>query len=586
MQDLQLCVIGDSHVHALKNAWTALAPSFAGVNVTFFATSGTGIAELFPDARHLRHRAEHIGRELLESSGSGDAIDIDQFDAFVVHGAGLGFLPVLRHALHGNWLAENGTPEEHRAIAERELPLCIESTPALRLARILIALDKPVLLSAQPLPPPPDADTDSEFWRACLDADGNARPVAGNLYVTYAYLLRQRGYLQQPAGTVTAPFFTAASGHALEQELLSEMIARAGSLPRRPVEERFDPAMSFLERFLVQEKRRARELKRNPLYAALPDRALWSKSAPNAAQAASWYRKKFSLEGLRIATAGEFVSPRLGAMLRSAGFEVIDTEPVPADFSGTSAMLHGYGCQSARMGAVHSARQMLQLFERARDEFSPGEDAWPVDGGFLDPFRPSLQPQPFASLDALREERERHLAAVRSMFEQADVLLLTLSHTEVVMSTQDGAVFPAHPGMFNAQHDAAGYRVANLSAGECVRDLLELIDKVRKVRPDARFLLAVSPLPLAVTHTPIPVLAADAYTKAVLQAACRQLSVGRPFVDYFPACELITSPLFGGRFHTPDMGGIREEGVEHLMQVFFAEHQPLTPLDDEPFTED
>lgn len=597
MQDLQLCVIGDAQVNALKTAWEKLAAQQPGVNMTFFATSGTGLSELFPDTRHLRHRAENIRQDLLESSAYGDAIPVDHFDAFVVHGAGLGFLPLLRHAFHGRWLATAGTP----ASPADNLTAFIEATPALRLARALIAMDKPVLLSAELLPPPPRADeqhgSDSELWKACLHSDGSPRRAASALHTDFLRLLAQRNYLQQPADSVAAPFFTAsrtatAAGAAEtaqatpEQALLVQMIARARELPLRPAEERIDPAMSFLERFLVQEKRLAREARRNPLLAEMPERAVWKKCATSAEQPANWYRRKFPIDGLRIATAGEFFSPRLASLLRSAGFDVIDTEPAPADFRGISAQLYGYGLGSARFGQVNSARQMLQLFDRAFGEFMPKEDAWAVDGGFLDPFRPTLQPEPFASIDELQGERQRHLAAVRATFEQMDLLVFTLSHTEVTLSVQDGAVFPVHPGTLNARHQPADYKTGNLAAAENLKDLLTLFDKVRKLRPEARFLLAVSPLPLAATHSPVPVLAADAYTKSVLGAVCRQVTFGRPFVDYFPALELISSPLFGGRFHTPDMGGIREEGIEHLMHAFFAEHQPLTPLDDEPFTED
>jgi hypothetical protein len=600
MPDLQLCVIGDRHASTLKNAWHAVSAQHPGVGMTFFATSGTGLAELFTDARHLRHRAENIRRDLRESSGYGEDIPVDNFDAFVIHGAGLGFLPVLRHAVHCQWLAPVSGKAGQRSLAMAdELALHLEATPALRLARMLIALDKPVLLSAEPLPalPEPDglAGSEVDFWEACLHADGSARPAAASLHAAFTQLLRQRGYLQQPADTVLAPFFTvpaaesgngAATAGGLEAGVLANMITQARSLPLRPAEERVEPEMSFLERFLVQQKRLAREAKRNPLHAALPERALWSKSAGNAGDPSNWYRRKFPIEGLRIATAGEFFSPRLAGLLRSAGFDVIDTEPVPADFCGISAMLHGYGCGSARFGQINSARQMLQLFDRAFGEFQPKEDAWAVDGGFLDPFRPALQPAPFASIEELQQEREQHLAAARTMFEQTDLLVLTLSHTEITASAHDGAVFPAHPGAFSAKHQPADYKASNLSAAENLKDLLTLIDKLRALRQDARFLLAVSPQPLAATQFPVPVLAADAYTKSVLQAVCRQVTFGRPYVDYFPACELVTSPLFDGRFHTPDRNGIVEEGVEHLMHVFFAEHRPLMPLDDEPFAED
>ncbi|MGK3891080.1 hypothetical protein, partial [Enterococcus faecium] len=78
----------------------------------------------------------------------------------------------------------------------------------------------------------------------------------------------------------------------------------------------------------------------------------------------------------------------------------------------------------------------------------PAEPAWQrPDGRWADPFRPSIEPEGFATIEDLEADRRAHLAAVREMFAGLDVFVFTLGLTEAWVSRVDGAVFPIAPGV-------------------------------------------------------------------------------------------------------------------------------------------
>jgi hypothetical protein len=109
----------------------------------------------------------------------------------------------------------------------------------------------------------------------------------------------------------------------------------------------------------------------------------------------------------------------------------------------------------ARFGNLYTARQLLQLFDRAYGLFRPRDRWWKGrGGGVIDPFRSRIQAGGFDSVEALEADRVRHLAAVRKMFEACDVLVFTFGLTEYWAAAGDGAVFP--PRFRRRQPGAAG----------------------------------------------------------------------------------------------------------------------------------
>jgi hypothetical protein len=277
----------------------------------------------------------------------------------------------------------------------------------------------------------------------------------------------------------------------------------------------------------------------------------------------------FSIAGQeRIATAGSCFAQHVARHLRRRGFEFLDTEPAHPLLPADTARDFGYGLFSARYGNIYTSRQLLQLLRRAYGRFTPAEDVWEQSGRFFDPFRPSIQPNGFATRSEYEADRQQHFAAVRRMFEQADVFVFTFGLTECWLSREDGAVFPLCPGTAAGQFDPQRHAFLNLTVEDVRADIAAFVDELRAVNPAVKIILTVSPVPLAATALDRNVWVSTTASKAILRAAV-ELLTALPDVAYFPAYEIITSPSSRGGYYADDLRSIREEGVEHVMALFF-----------------
>ncbi len=271
----------------------------------------------------------------------------------------------------------------------------------------------------------------------------------------------------------------------------------------------------------------------------------------------------------RVATAGSCFAQHIGRGLRARGFRPLVTESAHPILPPETAEAFGYGVYTARYGNLYTPRQALQLLRRAYGRFAPAEDVWLGEGGrAFDPFRPAVQPGGFATREELEADRVRHLAAVRAMFESADVLVFTLGLTECWVSRVDGAVFPVCPGVLAGEFDPDRHAFRNLDADETSADLEALIEEARAVNPALRVVLTVSPVPLAATAEPRHVWTSTTWSKAVLRVAA-ETATRRAGVAYFPSYEVITSPAARGAYFAEDLRSVTPEGVDHVMRLFF-----------------
>lgn len=87
----------------------------------------------------------------------------------------------------------------------------------------------------------------------------------------------------------------------------------------------------------------------------------------------------------QIATAGSCFAQHISRALQTKGFSYLITEPGEEE--------RNYGVYPARFGNIYTARQLLQLFQRAFGLFAPAEAAWRSGDRFVDPFRPQIEPR-------------------------------------------------------------------------------------------------------------------------------------------------------------------------------------------------
>ncbi|MCB1396215.1 MAG: GSCFA domain-containing protein [Rhodobacter sp.] len=311
-------------------------------------------------------------------------------------------------------------------------------------------------------------------------------------------------------------------------------------------------------------------------YDRQPDRAFWRRAIGTRTpeDIGDWYVRRFPLDGKRIATAGSCFAQHIGRRLKEAGFDYVDLEPAPQMLAPGEAGDWGYGLYSARYGNIYTSRQLLQLLQRATGQFTPIEDWWDKDGGVVDPFRPTLEPEPFGSVEELRALRRDHLERVAEVFRTADVLVFTMGLTEAWLSRADGACFPLCPGTAGGTFDAGRHRLSNLGTAEVRADMEAFLTLARSLNPQLEVILTVSPVSMMATATPQQVSVATVYTKSVLRAVAGEIVASHGFVDYFPGYDIVTGPASRGVFYQEGMREVTPEGVTHVMSVFFDQHRP------------
>ena len=312
-------------------------------------------------------------------------------------------------------------------------------------------------------------------------------------------------------------------------------------------------------------------MKRANPYSSAPDYRRWSKSvAAKGAAADPLVRWPYQIKRTdRIATAGSCFAQHIARYLQRSGYNFLQCEPAHPILSPEIAETFGYTQYSARFGNIYSARQLLQLFQRAFGQFEPEEPVWKsADGRYFDPLRPSIQPRGFATLAEFNADRRQHMAAVRKMFEDLDIFVFTLGLTETWVSAIDGTAFPVCPGTVAGEFDPERHVYLNFSTSDVIADLEAFIAGLRLINPRARIILSVSPVPLAATAEDRSVLVSTVYSKSVLRCAAEQVSA-LDSVDYFPSYEIITGPQSRGRFFADDLRSVTEDGVAQVMSVFF-----------------
>jgi len=308
-------------------------------------------------------------------------------------------------------------------------------------------------------------------------------------------------------------------------------------------------------------------------YEQLPDHQFWRRAVamlpPAAVDPIAEVPFRISATD-KVATAGSCFAQNLAPALRARGLNYYVAESAPAGLTPDEAWRRNYGRFSCRFGNIYTARQLLQTMRRAYGRLAPDVDAWTTsEGRFVDPFRPTAEPDGFATLDALHADRASHLESVRRMMETLDVLIFTMGLTECWQTRGEGAVVPLAPGVAGGTFDPNEFVFCNPRAGEIAADLLAFADELAAINARAKVILTVSPQPLTATYRPIHALVANAVTKAALRAAVDEVCTQRPGIAYFPAYEIVTMPGNAMRFFADNQRTVTPLGVAHVMRLFF-----------------
>ncbi len=271
----------------------------------------------------------------------------------------------------------------------------------------------------------------------------------------------------------------------------------------------------------------------------------------------------------KVVSAGSCFAQRIAESLQDYGFNYYVVEPGPPWLTRQQKMDYSYGVYSARYGNLYTTLQLLQLMQRATGEFQPVDEYWSSPEGVIDPFRPSIQPGGFATVEELAADRQQHLQSVLALFRDLDVFVFTLGLTETWCSAVDGAAFPTCPGKRFGEFDPDRYVFRNLSLEDNVACFEAFMDMLRDLNPDARIILTVSPVPLVATMEDRHVLQSTTYSKAVLRVLAEDMRRRYENVEYFASYEIATGTYNAQRYFQEDKRNVTPEAIDHVMWSFF-----------------
>jgi hypothetical protein len=309
----------------------------------------------------------------------------------------------------------------------------------------------------------------------------------------------------------------------------------------------------------------------NP-YKGIKDYCYWENSVtlPAPGQIDPVTRCKVIKQSDKVSTMGSCFAQHISNAISVSGLNYYVAENAPPEMDINFAVKNSYGIFSARYGNVYTVAQALQLFERAFSDIdSFEEEIWVNDKGrFLDPFRPQIQPDGFASINELLIDRQKHLLAVKEIFSKSDWFVFTLGLTEAWINKKTNAIYPLAPGVSGGSYNPLFHEFKNYTADEVYLDLSKLINYITKINPKINILLTVSPVPLIATYENRNVIVSTNYSKSALRVACDCVERKFSNVIYFPSYEIINCPSIGGRYFEDDLRSITKIGVAHVMRIF------------------
>lgn len=179
---MRVCMIGNSHIAAIKVAWPQIRDELPGVEVDFFASWGSTLKELHADGRSLTSDNKKVRQQLRMTSGKSARIDVDAYDLFLLFSLEFGVRPLVelyrshRHIGHRSRLG-NRTLISKECFKTAVQDVLSETVAYDVVSKLRQLTDRPIVLSEQPGP----SETISRSSVTLLDKLLR-RPPKGNVW--------------------------------------------------------------------------------------------------------------------------------------------------------------------------------------------------------------------------------------------------------------------------------------------------------------------------------------------------------------------------------------------------------------------
>jgi len=273
----------------------------------------------------------------------------------------------------------------------------------------------------------------------------------------------------------------------------------------------------------------------------------------------------------KVATFGSCFAQHFGNALKSRGFNWFLSELPPPGLSKKNQTAFNYNVFSARTGNIYTTSLLRQWVEWALEKNEVPSEVWEKNKRYHDPFRPTVEPNGFFSIDELRASQVESVRSFRECIKSSNFFVFTLGLTESWFNAKEGYEYPMCPGTSAGSFSEDEHIFKNQNFNEIRKELALAIKYMRQENPSLKFILTVSPVPLIATKSGRNVIVATMESKSILRAVAGQFSESNRAVDYFPSYEIINSPVFKGVFFEPNARNVSKTGVNFVMDNFFSD---------------
>ena len=277
------------------------------------------------------------------------------------------------------------------------------------------------------------------------------------------------------------------------------------------------------------------------------------------------HRYPFITPQTPIGSAGSCFATRIAHQLQEWKYNyVIEEDDLPEGYPIENLGESNYRMAPARVGTLFNVPSMQQMVERAFGVREPDKLlSSHSDGSLLDPFR--YVPAQYTDFKGYLADYDRHTVALRRALMRCDVFIFTLGLTEAWYFAHSGDYTTVTP--YNRINPLL-LRMKLVSVEENIAALENIYALYRRHRPDVKFIISVSPIPLRRSFSKDHhVVVANNLSKATLIVAAHQFIERHPTTTfYFPAYEMVTygtkEPWEADRRH------VTAEAVGRVMALF------------------
>ena len=181
-----------------------------------------------------------------------------------------------------------------------------------------------------------------------------------------------------------------------------------------------------------------------------------------------------------------------------------------------------------------------------------------------------------------REEIEKKTAEyydTLKRLKETDIVVITLGLVETWYDKKAGVYINLAPHPRLVKSDPERFEVHVLDYDDILADVREILQILRReCKPGVRFLVTVSPVPLAATFRGQDVLQANAYSKAVQRAAIEAIVLEYSDVTYFPSYEMVTLAAPEEAWIKEDYRHVRPDAVDRIMRLVVSKYVDKSAL--------